>query len=658
MYQNYDNVEWLSQIIFSHRDTIYGTDGFMRVSISTQTKDSNTFSAPTFTINIQNEGVNKTAVLSYQKIFEIYNLLKQVVQEAGEEYTNKTGNPDVQLHYKTGKSAFLTFEFLRGSQQNEPVVRITISHGTSNSTKIIMPFSPEFYSFISLIGDMVGNRKYLDWCLNFPNRFYLQKFNDIIQQLPMLIKTAVVQIDNASASTETPTESTPNIENNETPVDSGNVQKATETMQELNAFVGEDMSNIDIEFIDGKKDEKPVGNDVSDKRILKWIKNDLKNYEKILLRCGDKEDPLSEIEIEVMRFSNAKPFPNITDKEVASLVYVIARERIVINKQANVGPVGRNFPINKYKGYKHATPEHLDIAYDLLLFNMFLKLCRDKIENKTSDNYVNKTFVNIMASLFVSPFIFSYLKDGTELGTILSDRFRQYDNLGLFDSYKEDEFKSFDFNILERDIREQSEKLQGEYFNSQTYHTDAVMKHTTAFNSGFCFLDPNSGINGEQIIKTIIPFESAVIFEGLEPTNHVAVDKYIKEHNAVLLKELVKKKPTRKFPIVKFFENHEDEIPENIRHEFITFLDGVVDKDFDLTDKKFPYDSFGDEAVKALFMWKPESGKQYNSYKKFLRDVTQATHDKNTILSMLTHGNDVTNESFADFYSQATGKEK
>ena len=162
----YDDIQWLSQNIFSHKDKDYGTNGYMRVSMSTQTKDSQSFSAPAFTINIKNDSIHKTVSLTYQKLFDIYNRLKEVIQAAGQEYNSKPGSPDTQLHYQTGKSTYLTFEFLRGTVQNEPVVRITISHGNSDSSKIIMPFSPEFHSFISLIGDMVGNRKYLsNWLL-------------------------------------------------------------------------------------------------------------------------------------------------------------------------------------------------------------------------------------------------------------------------------------------------------------------------------------------------------------------------------------------------------------------------------------------------------------------------------------------------------------
>jgi hypothetical protein len=38
--------------------------------------------------------------------------------------------------------------------------------------------------------------------------------------------------------------------------------------------------------------------------------------------------------------------------------------------------------------------------------------------------------------------------------------------------------------------------------------------------------------------------------------------------------------------------------------------------------------------------------------------VVASNHDKQTILSMITHDEDVSGETFADFYSTATGKGK
>jgi hypothetical protein len=664
-----DDVQWLSQNIFTHRDKEYGTNGFLRVSISTNTKDSHTFSAPTFVINIQNDGINKTTSLSYQKLFEIYGRLQEVVQAAGAEYSSKDGSPDAQLHYKTGKSAFITFEFLRGSQQNEPVVRITISHGTSDSVKIILPFSPEFHSFISLIGDMVGNRKYLDWCLHLPNRFFMVEMNEVMKQIPGLIKSAVVQIDDNRAEepskSSTPTSfGSTDLELPTSTVDSNNVAEASETLKELDAFVGEDMKNIKlnipIEMPVSK--EKSTDRDIDDSKMFKWLGGDVRNFESVIMRCSEKKNPLRQIQNEINEnYADFECFPNATQEDMKSMIYLVGREFVIYNAQANTSAVKRSFGINKYKGRDFATPANLDLAYDLLLISLFVRLCRERIENKTPDNYANKTFLHIATSLHLAPFIFSFIKSGTEVASILKERFRQLDIEGFFDSYKEKEYKMYGFEITERDIIDAGDAVTENFFSSKSYHNDSILRHVALFNANSCLLKPDSLLNEEQIINQVVPLELHMIQNNMSLDDKKLLMAYATENkiDSDVLSLFVKSTPTKNIPIVKFFENNINDIPEEFRIDFMKTIMEYNEKDYDLSDEEFPYNTFSDEAIKALFLWKPETGEKYTTYKKFYKAIVASTHDKNTILSMIAHEEeDVEGETFADFLKSPKGKEK
>jgi hypothetical protein len=121
--------------------------------------------------------------------------------------------------------------------------------------------------------------------------------------------------------------------------------------------------------------------------------------------------------------------------------------------------------------------------------------------------------------------------------------------------------------------------------------------------------------------------------------------------------EFIKIAPKKNIPIVKFFKDHIAEIPEDVRKKFMETLGDYNDKDYDLSDNEFPYDSFGEGAVKALFLWKPQTGEKFRTYNKFYKAIVSSVHDKQTILSMISH-DDVSGESFADFYSNAHGKGK
>lgn len=647
-----DDVQWLSQNIFTHRDTIYGSGGYMRVSISTNTKDSLSFSAPMFVITISNDGISKSATLTYQKIFKLYEQLQEVVKAAIQEYSTKEASPDAQLHFKVGKSNFLTFEFLRGSQQNEPVVRMTISHGTSDSTKILMPFSPEFHAFISLIGDMVSQRKYLDWCLHLPNRFYLTEMGEIAKQIPGLIKSAVVQIDKDAPSTPSaPSDPEPDVDEKE-------IQEATETMQDLNAFMGKDMENIELDMpkFEGETETKPK-KDKEDNRLFKWLEGDLRLYEGILMRCCEKENPIREIEKELNEnYAEMDCFPGIKEKDMKSIMYLVGREYHLYNEQANSGAIKRSFSINKYMGDKVAKPINVEAALDLLFLHIIIKICREKIEGKTPDNYTNKTLLHLASSMYVSPFIFSFISQKTEIKSVLVSKFREAKELGMFKAYEAGEFKNYDFTIEERDIIDVVTNLEG-YFSSDAYRSDSLMRHVSLFNSKSCLLNPDNGLNEEQIINQVVPFEMYILMKNKSiESDRKELLAYAQENNldSNVVSIFVKTKPSKMIPIVKFFEDNRDEIPEESRIEFMNWIGEFAEKDYDLSDSKFPYDSFGEEAIKALYLWKPESEEKFTTYKKFQKAVINSVHDKNTILSMISHNNEEEKgETFADFYVNA-----
>lgn len=656
-----DDAQWLSQNIFTHRDLDYGSGGYIRVSMSTRTNDSMSFSAPYFVINIQNDGLTKSVSLSYQKIFELYSRLQEAVKAAIEEYRTKDSSPDAQLHFKTGKSTYLTIEFLRGSEQNEPVVRITISHGTSDSTKVLMPFSPEFIAFINLIGDMVSpekDRKYLDWCLHFPNRYFLIEMNEIIKQIPGLVKTAVVQMDNQKESETSPTILDP--DDNDEGSDDEIIQQAVDTMKELNTFIGKDMKNIELDIPKiGIQKSETLKVDPNDNRLYKWLGGDLKNFESILLRCCEKSNPIREFEKELNEnYADMECFPGIDEKEIKSLIYLTTREYQILNSRSNESSLSNSFTINKYRGEKFAKTINIESAFDLLFLYIFIRVLRDKIENKTSDNYANKAILHLAVSSIVSPFIFSFIAPQSEVASVITNKFREMKNLGMLKSYENSEYKSYDCEITESDIHKLALKVE-EFIKSDGYLSSTHLRHVALFNKDFCPLNPDHQLNEEQITKQLIPIETFLVSQNLSiEADRQKILEYIKENNIedCIISLFFKPKAKKTVPILKFFETYIDEVPEECRDEFQKWIEEFIDKDYDLSDSKFPYDSFGEDAVKALYMWKPETGEKYLTYKKFQKAVLSSTHDKNTILSMIDHESETKGETFANFYVNAMGK--
>jgi hypothetical protein len=514
-----------------------------------------------------------------------------------------------------------------------------------------MPFSPEFHSFISLIGDMVGNRKYLDWCLHFPNRFLFIEMNEIAKRMPGLMKGITVSMNN--------TPQAPHEDDPEPDIDEETTKDTTDVMKDFNSFVGEDLENIKVDMpnieIESKKN---VTKEPSDNKLHKWLDGDIRNYENILMRCCEKSNPIREMEKELnQNYSDMECFPNITQKEMNSIIYLVGREHFLYNEQANKGAIKRSFTINKYNGQKHAKPINLEAAFDLLLLHIIIKICREKIENKTADNYTNKTLLHLASSMNVTPFIFSFLSKETEMKSVLLAKFREIKEMGMLKSYEENEFKSYDFEITEHDISNVIEGLE-KYFDNDVSRIDTHMRHVTLYNNKSCLLSPDTQINEEQILNQVVPFEMHILMQNKSTeTDRKELLAFAKERNYDddVITIFLKVKPKKSIPLVKFFEMNASEVPEDKRQEFMDWIGEFQDKDYDLSDAKFPYDSFGEEAIKALYLWKPESGEKFVTLKKFQKAIISSTHDKNTILSMITH-EETEGETFADFYSNAQGR--
>jgi len=512
---------------------------------------------------------------------------------------------------------------------------------------------------------MVGQRKYLDWCLHFPNRYFFIEMNNVLKQIPGLVKGAVVQMDSMSID-PTPSsnsnESTP--EDQTPPVDETNTTEARNMMEELNAFVGDGMKNIELKIPFEEEIKTPKSDPPTENKFIKAFNGDIKNFENTIMRCSEKGNIIRRLESEFNEcYAEMDCFPNITSSEMKSILYLSGRQYYLYNDQANKGPVKRLFGINKYFGVKHAKPINFELAYDLLVGYIFYQLCREKIENKTTDNYLNKTFLHITMGMHLAPFIFSFITSETELETIVRDRFRLMDKSGMFDSIKNNEFKTYGFDITERDMVTAVEDIRKIISLNDLDKLDSYLKHVSLSSGAHCVLNYDNEFNEEQIINMIIPMEINILIQDKKTDDYAAISDIVEQFNITdqdVLELFIKTTPKKNIPIVKFFEEHLTEIPENNRKDFMKNLESYNNRDYDLNDEKFPYDSFGEDGVKALYLWKPETGVKYNTYKKFYKAIVSSAHDKQTILSMITQQDtkEASGESFADFYTNAIGKGK
>jgi len=110
MYNN-DNTKWFSQTLLTYKDRNYGTDGYLRLSMSTNTEDYKFFNPPVINISISN---------NYQKSYNInIQHAKDLVKTFKTVMTQSNGNnSEIQRKYQR-KDQLIYFRFFVRKVQME-----------------------------------------------------------------------------------------------------------------------------------------------------------------------------------------------------------------------------------------------------------------------------------------------------------------------------------------------------------------------------------------------------------------------------------------------------------------------------------------------------------------------------------------------------------
>jgi hypothetical protein len=313
----------------------------------------------------------------------------------------------------------------------------------------------------------------------------------------------------------------------------------------------------------------------------------------------------------------------------------------------NSVPMPATVPVLKYEA-KNCLSHNMDVAYDLFLFNLYIRTARRRLENKIEDAIENKSLFNIQLRSFSDPLVFSFIdkSNQTELSSIIMTRYKYYDSIGVFDHYKDLLESSRCPEILESDIlsvvSEAVEKVVG-----KTPLIGELHKNMEDING--MRLTAKNTYNLEQIINEILPLEIAEK-TGKNINDDAFIENMKHEHSITdEILELFRKKSKKtksgpKKTEVKKTSNLErlirtqfiDEVPEQYRDDFMKYLLELGDKQFDLTDTKFPIDEFGDNIVKALYLWDPENDPVVaKNYKQFFLKVEQELMERDLIIAKI-----------------------
>ena len=598
-----DDFKWTSQQLLYYKDEKFETDGYLRVSISTKTKDYKSFSTPNLIFSIGNQFQRSYTF----DIFTARDLLESF------KYAFNGGDifKDNSQIVKQKMTTQFIIEFAYVRQQEEKVIKLTIKHGDTDFTKVILPTD---------VFQVVANTtkyyvdKYYDICIRQYQTALQGETTEILQQLPSLIKQMPSHIIPVNYMDNTGAAAPPE-----------EMVKETEmTIADLDTFVGSDMKNIKVPELEMEQTE--VVSEVKSDFVEKFIKNDLRNLETILNSTNNYEEIGQQI-ADALGIENMIPGAN--EEEEKSLLYVskMLVNMIEMSWTKFETPIPNSTPILRYRG-KTVDGSHLEMVYDLLLFGGYIRTLRRRLEDKMTDANENKSLFHLRFRCYLDPFYFSFLEktDVKTLSTIINNRFKYYDSIGVFKEYENLLNIHNCVRITTQDIltyvREVSEKA---FTKTPIIELHDILQKQNNFRIG-----SNSNFSKEQIINEIVPLEIAE-FLGQEPPN-IEVSDEVK--NFFQGKKKVEKKVEKKNHLLRVIGTYKNEIPESCRDDFMKFIESFADKNFDFTGE-YPYQEFGDDIIKALYVWKPEDNPRIrNSLKFYQTQIDSEVMEKEYILSL------------------------
>lgn len=622
-----ENTYWFSQLLLNYIDKDYQTDGQLRVSLSTNTKDYVSFNPVNLSISITDTVQNrsKSTILNIQNATDLFNSIKQLQLV-----------PPAQILKRYNKGQDLVFDLVKDVRTQEILMRITIRNSDSDFTKVMININV-LNVLVHRIKDFI--EKYTLYCISLPNNCLLSELTNFVKTsfLSMKEKSFVPQFPpyNFPAFNITSQESTPEIKQTES------------TISDLDKFIGgSEMTNIVIPDLK----EIPVVKSVETKNIMnvdsvfvtKFLNNDLSVLENELDACKIQVNGLDYFINGIQPLFDIKLL-DIEDKEYKSLIYTIhvliqSFIRSYVEKGISFPP---SIPILKCH-FKNISQKNLELACDLLVFNAYIRAYRKRLESSVNDALINGSMFYLLFRCFTDVFCFSVLdkQDPNLISTMVLNHFRFYKSKNVFEKYdkKLDEYGCQ--TISENDIVGFIEELTSKVLNKSPY---LLQLHDTLFNNGSLKLDTNIDFSLEQIINEVVPLEvySKLGYDVTTLELYKVVSNDVRE---VFSPTGKKKKHKETKPeevtnnLLRLAKQYHTEVPEIYKELFFKVVDEINNykTPFNFNNENLPLEEFGENIVKILYLWDPISDPKITSnYKHFFEKFETEIMTKDLILSKM-----------------------
>jgi len=616
---------YFNQNMLYHKDRTYNSGGSLEVSICNNTTDYKTFSSPSLHISVIGENnLRRLCSLNYPDSVDLFVSIKDILANIETVYSTNRNNVLLKK-YQFDRS--LKFEFIQIQNMGDRVVVISVIHSSSDFTKVVVPYSVFSAFAIGILKYFVN--EYVKISFDFSSRNLLTEIleqNRMIRNGIMILPTTLIENKGSIDIFQTDTTKESDVE--------FSTSKIEETIDDFDKFLGKDMENIQVPDLNSKVilEEKSKNLEVNSLLINKTLTKDLSVLESMLSAAITRPDPMISLFEGFRRSMNLDTsfsfLPKINKNDLKSLLYISKINHdmylnFYINKNTSI-PSG--FQILKYKidDINSIDSFNINLAYDILLIFGFIKEFRSRMESRESDANKNGALFYLRLRSFLDPLAYSFINPAKSkiILNSLSSSFEKYSEIGFFNHYQDvlttNGFKTITVDDIKNFCNELYEKVLKK---EEVFSVTIDDKHEELYKTGFLRIKSDNNLSIEQIINELVPLEvleknGVDLTEGSDNLKKVLENMNVSETilNIFHKKDIVKKPEETKKELVsnilktvKFFNN---EIPEKYRNDFFKYIEDLKIDNYDFANSIYEEEEFGDNIVKALYMWNESDNKK------------------------------------------------
>jgi len=642
-----ENTTWFNQTLYSYRDQIYGSNSSIEMALSCNTNDFNYFTAPNILISIiaDSDRSRKSCNLSYTDVIDLILRLRQVQKDIAHAFQS---GAEILCKYQRGRT--LKFSFLVAESTNENVIQIEIRHNESDFGKIYLPMGS---SFLALVKKLETTSNTCDqMAMSLVNRQImanLLKTNDgmrgDIKSIPGQIAAAIgsgVAQDGDTVNNFVSVTTSEEVEKytGQSPPESSEAQDS------FSGFMDENINNIKVPEIEATKDkeQKVAIREFDSPFINKVLDGKIETLENMLYSSITKPNPFMEFILTIKEAYDVDLLPDFTEADMESYSYIstLIFHTHLQNYSRNSTPLPSTTNILKYKGVDDLPIQNVELLYDLLTVGAYIKIMRERLEDKESDAMHNKAILYLAFRSFSDVLIFSFLDkiDKNAIKTCVMERFNAYKAKGVFNQYEEilASYSCTTVTGLDVDsfITQVIDNIVGK---GQT----VIEMHDSLYKSGEVILPAINKLSLEQI-NDLIKLEVEKKLGNFENIDKKAFSDDILELFDEKKKPKAKAAPKKSTPtkapqavkeahVYRLVYKYRNEVPKQTVDALLNYLKDIGTKDVEW-EFNSAIEELGENVLKALYVWN-ESDKK-GTFKNFVaNNFEQCMLSKDLMLARL-----------------------